>query len=71
MYAHACLCLRYVCEKVMSTSPCGLISSPLIQKWKENIRTPEVPLKQRCSETIKTRKEKKIAIFKTEVPFSH
>lgn len=51
--------------------PCGLISSPLIQKWKENVRPPEVPLKQRCSESIKTREEKNFAAFRTEVPFSH
>lgn len=49
---------KSMCEKVMSTVlPCSLISSPLIQKWKENVRTPEVPLKQRCSESIKTRKK--------------
>lgn len=43
----------------MSVSlPCGLISSPLIQMWKETVRTPEMPFRERCRQSIKTRKEK-------------
>lgn len=49
--------------------PCGSVSSPLIQKWKENIRTPEVLLKQRCSTSIKTRKEKKLLFLKLKFHF--
>lgn len=41
------------------------VSSLCIQKWKENVRTAEVLVKQGCNESIKNRKEKKTrAIFR-------
>lgn len=70
MRAHVCKCLCEVCESLMPTLlPCGLISSPLTQKWEENIST-EVPLKQRCSESIKTSNENNCCFKKRSYVFS-
>lgn len=41
----------------------AFVSSLCIQKWKENVRTTEVLVKQGCNESIKNRKEKKNQLF--------
>lgn len=55
MHMYVCVtCVRRWNVSWMVT--CSWISS--LWKWRENVRTPEVPLKQRCNESIKTRNEK-------------